>query len=437
MPSISGFLLGFIDILTGHLALTIYLLAVTGERITWKRLQRPPFPLLSTLIFILLSVVLRKLPALRMFQYYICSLVVLFLCALWVKRTWKWGFWQSYSAVCMASIFQIAGAALSMTVPVPFAAAVVLHLGVSIAVSLLLRRLKFDAWFRLLLDGGPNPQRTALLLFILTAVAEALLRLAFGVQPRFLTLYYLLAAAMIVLMTALIVRLAQWSDAARKMRFQRDVIVQQQLYEQDLEMIRREARAFRHDYKNLLAGLSEQAEAGELEGLRRSLSELGAGFDHRVGEKIQASVQIGNLRIPEVRSLLLSKLAAMREKGVDCRLEALYPVAAVDMDVWDFVRCLGILIDNAAEAALDTERPWVEIALLAQERRVYLRVSNSCANRVEPGKMWDDGWSTKGAGRGLGLASYQRILEGYPNASPCASWDDGVFVQELTVEDRA
>ena len=52
------------------------------------------------------------------------------------------------------------------------------------------------------------------------------------------------------------------------------------------------------------------------------------------------------------------------------------------------------------------------------------------------GKMWNDGWSTKGAGRGLGLCSYQRILTVYPNASASASWKGGVFVQELIVEDR-
>ena len=132
----------------------------------------------------------------------------------------------------------------------------------------------------------------------------------------------------------------------------------------------------------------------------------------------------------------MSKLTVMREKGIACRLEALYPVVAVDMDVWDFVRCLGILIDNAVEAALDTERPWVEIELLAQERRVFLRVSNPYTNPIEPGKMWNEGWSTKGSDRGLGLSSYQHILESYPNASPCTSWENGVFVQELTVEGR-
>jgi len=51
--------------------------------------------------------------------------------------------------------------------------------------------------------------------------------------------------------------------------------------------------------------------------------------------------------------------------------------------------------------------------------------------------MWDEGWSTKGAGRGLGLSSYRHILENYPNASPFTSWENGVFVQELTVEGRS
>ncbi len=436
MPSLSDFLVGFLDTLTGHLALAVYLLAVTGERAVWRRLKKLPLLFLSPLISILLSVGMYAIPVLAAFQYYINSFSILVMCALWVQWTWKWGFWQSFAATCMAAIFQVADTTLSAMVPIPAAAAIVLHLGISVVTSLLLYKLRFGTWFCLLLDNRSAPWRTALLLFSLEAIMEMLLRLAFGVQPYFLMFYYLLVVAMVVLMAVLIVSLAQQIDTARKMQAQQDVILQQQLYEQDLEMIRREVRTFRHDYKNLLAGLSQQAGEGELEGLRRSLSELDAGFDLRLGRKIQESAQIGNLQIVEVRSLLLSKLTVMREKGVECRLEVLYPVEAVEMDVWDFVRCLGILIDNAVEAALDTEQPWVEILLLAQDRRVFLRVSNPYTNQIEAGSMWNDGWSTKGAGRGLGLPSYQRILEGYPNTSSCTSWEDGVFVQGLTVEGR-
>lgn len=446
MLSLSNFLATFLDTLTGHLALTAYLLAVTNERAVWRRLKKLPPLLLSPLIAVLLSIGLYAVPKLRTFQYFIFSFAVLNMYTLWARWAWQFNFWRALSATCMASIFQVATAALtwmfwavSADGNASFVAAIGLHLGISIVVALLLYKLQFGKWFRLLLDNESTPWRTALLLFALEAVMEVFLQLAYvlyGVQTKFLIFYCLLAVAMVVLMAMLVVYLAKMFDVARKMQVQQDVIAQQRLYEQDLEIMRREMRAFRHDYKNLLAGLSQQAGAGELEALCHTLSELDAGFDLRLGRKIQVSTQIGNLQIPEIRSILLNKLTAMREKGVECLLEVLYPVVTVNMDVWDFVRCLGILTDNAMEAALDTEQPRVEIMLLAQDEQLFFRISNSYTNIIEPGKMWSDGWSTKGAGRGLGLSSYQRILEGYPNISSCTSWEKGVFVQELTVEGR-
>lgn len=437
MVSLNYLLTVFFDTLTGHLALAVYLLAITDERVLWRRLKKLPLLLPSPLVVTLLSAGLYAVPEWRAFQYYILSLAILLMCALWVRWAWQFSFWRAFAAVCMAGIFQVAGATLSFWVfdeNTQFAAAAGLHLGVNIAAALLLYKLRFGKWFRLLLDNESAAWQTALLLFALEASMEAFLHLASGIQTRYLPLYYLLVAVMVVLVTVLVVYLARRLDDVRKIQAQQDVIAQQRLYEQDLEAIRQEVRAFRHDYKNLLAGLSRQA--GSEEELRRTLSELDDGFDLRFGQKIQASAQIGNLQIPEVRSLLLSKLTSMRARGAECRLEVLYPVTAVDMDVWDFVRCLGILTDNAMEAALDTQRPWVEIILLAQEGRVSLRVSNSYANGIEPGKMWREGWSTKGTGRGVGLSSYQRILASYPNASHSASWGNGVFVQELTVEGR-
>ena len=107
------------------------------------------------------------------------------------------------------------------------------------------------------------------------------------------------------------------------------------------------------------------------------------------------------------------------------------------MDPWDFTRCLGILLDNAAEAALETDTPWVEIILLPQKGRLSLRISNPYTGTINPDKIWTESFSTKGEGRGLGLPSYQRTLADYPNAAASTSWADGVFVQELTVEEKA
>ncbi len=445
MPTLVEYLRTYADTTLGHAMLVVYLFVVLEER-GWRRVKKLPMLFLSPLTVASVNIFLYYvLPGATLIHFCGSNLLIVLLCTLWVGWAWKVSLWRALSAVAMAGLFQVSVAALTRFLfrnilqeseGLQFAAVSAIAWALVLLSAVLLYRLRFGHWFRLLLEEGTGQRRMALFLFVLLYVMEAFYLLQRGLQPAYFPLYYVLVLVMAALAAGLVVYLAQWLDAVRKMEAQQGVIAQQQLYEQELEAIRREVRAFRHDYKNMLAGLSQQAGAGETEALCAALSELDAGFDRRIGEKIQVSTQVGNLRIPQVRSLLLSKLTAMGERGVDCRLEVLYPVERVGMDVWDFVRCLGILLDNAAEAALETETPWVEIVLLAQGEALSLRVSNPYAGRIDPVKMWEEGWSTKGEGRGLGLPGYQRILEEYRNAGSAASWAGGVFVQDLTVGGR-
>ena len=407
----------------------------------WERLKKLPALLLSPATVTCMFTLMYLTSTLSSFFFYFLSMgAILLMCTLWVKWAWRIGFWRAFAAACMAGVFQVSASCMSrmllQELLLPYFVTLVIFWTVIIVTAAILYKLRFGAWFRLLLEESPGQRRTALLLFGLETAMEAILLLQNGMEPRLLALYCLVVVVTVALIAGLVISLAQRIDDVRRLEAQQNVIAQQQLYERDLEAVRREVRSFRHDYKNLLAGLSAQAGEGELDALRAALSELDAGFDRRIGEKIQASVQIGNLRVPQVRSLLLSKLAAMGERGIDCRLEVLYPVERVYMDVWDFVRCLGVLIDNAAEAALETEAPWVEVVLLAQEKGLSLRVSNPYAGTIDPDKLWAEGGSTKGAGRGLGLSGYQRILAEYPNAAGSTSWAEGVFVQELSMGGR-
>lgn len=434
-----------LDSTLAHAVLAAYLFAVLDER-SWRRVKKLPALLPSPLVVSTLNVLLYyALPGRDLIRFWVGTLSATLGCTLWTRWAWRIGFWRALSAVSMAGMFQTALSALTQFLfnnifmdneGLQFAAVIAISCAIVLLCTALLYRLGFGRRFRLLLEEGPSPRRMALLLYSLVCVIEAAYLLHRGVHSEFFALYYLMVLAAVGLAAGLVLYLAQWFDAARKLEVQRDVIAQQQLYERDLEAIRREVRTFRHDYKNLLAGLSEQADEGELDELRAALSELDAGFDRRIGEKIRVSTQLGNVRIPQVRSLLLSKLAAIGQKGIDCRLEALYPVERVGMDVWDFVRCLGILLDNAAEAALETGMPWVEVVLLAQGEALSLRVSNPYAGTIDPDSIWAEGFSTKGEGRGLGLPSYQRILSEHPNTAASTSWARGVFVQELKVGGR-
>ncbi len=445
MPTLVDYLTAYLSSTMAHAILVAYLFIILDEH-SLRRLKKLPALLASPLVVCTLNISLyHALPGGILIRFCLGSLSAMLGCVLWTRWVWRIGSWRALSAVSIAGLFQVAISALTQFLfrnifndneGLQFVVVMSIVCAMVLLSAALLHRLGFGRRFRFLLEEDPSPRKTALFSFTLACVMEAFYLLHRVIPTEYFALYYLLVLVMTGLAAGLLLYLAQWFNAARKMEVQQDIITQQQLYERDLEAIRREVRAFRHDYKNLLAGLSEQAGAGELDALLASLSQLDAGFDRRIGEKIQASTQIGNLRIPQVRSLLLSKLAGMVEQGIDCRLEVLYPVESVKMDVWDLVRCLGILLDNAAQAALETGTPWVEIVLLSRGDLLSLRVSNPYAGDIDPDGIWTEGFSTKGEGRGLGLSSYRQILARCPNTLSSTNWAQGVFVQELTIGGR-
>lgn len=64
---------------------------------------------------------------------------------------------------------------------------------------------------------------------------------------------------------------------------------------------------------------------------------------------------------------------------------------------------------------------------------VSIIVRNPARKKVSPSRIWEDGYSTKGAGRGTGLASLRRIVETYDNVFSRTYQEKGFFIQELSV----
>ncbi|MFV0412008.1 MAG: hypothetical protein ACK5L3_01905 [Oscillospiraceae bacterium] len=60
-------------------------------------------------------------------------------------------------------------------------------------------------------------------------------------------------------------------------------------------------------------------------------------------------------------------------------------------------------------------------------------VSNSCPAQPNLQSMARPGFSTKGRGRGVGLASYHRIVGRYANCVARTVWHEGMLTQELRI----
>ncbi|WP_081903233.1 sensor histidine kinase [Microbispora rosea] len=116
---------------------------------------------------------------------------------------------------------------------------------------------------------------------------------------------------------------------------------------------------------------------------------------------------VGAIREPVLAALLLGKSAAAAERGVDLVISPDSELGDVALDSRDLVTIVGNLIDNAIDAAVQGPPPArVRVCLRAEDGTFLIRVADSGPG-IDPGVVRDvfrRGWSTKGDGRGLGLA---------------------------------
>lgn len=212
---------------------------------------------------------------------------------------------------------------------------------------------------------------------------------------------------------------------------------QQELYIQNLESVQREMRLFRHDYKNMMAGIYLEAEEGNLSAIQSFIGQMTEDFDRQVGEKINQMTQLGNIKIPELKGLLASKLVQIQSRNIQCSLEVWEPVEKISMPVRDLCRAIGILLDNAAEAVAGMKNPIFTCMFTASRECTTILVKNPVSHPVSMSEIWTEGYSTKGDGHGLGLTSYRRIIDSYENVFSYTYEENGIFVQELKIREGA
>ena len=217
-----------------------------------------------------------------------------------------------------------------------------------------------------------------------------------------------------------------------KGKMQAELLGQQEMYIQELESIQSSMRSFRHDYKNMMSSLYLQSREGNIQEIEKNIHSLIDEFDENIDRKMNLTVQMANIRISEVKSLLYKKITEIQKKGIDFRMEVMYPVEETGMKPLDLSRALGILLDNAIE---ETEKTGGKISLVVSEQQdtVHIIVENTIEREVDLARIYEEGYSTKGSGRGTGLPGLRRIPEKYPGASLMTECENGTFIQRLAI----
>jgi len=208
----------------------------------------------------------------------------------------------------------------------------------------------------------------------------------------------------------------------------------QKRYTEKVETLYEEMRALHHDYRNLLFGFQGYLEDKDWDGATNYYEENMARVSQTLDKADFGTSQLKNLKVSAVKGLMSAKIMSAQTHGVEIKVECTEPITEIDMDVVDFCKCLGILLDNAIEEVLHLADKKVAVAFMKEEDHIWIVVSNPCRSELPTVKLlFKKGYSTKGEGRGLGLSNFAEIVNKQSNAQRETHRQGNVFNQHLKI----
>ena len=208
-------------------------------------------------------------------------------------------------------------------------------------------------------------------------------------------------------------------------------------YTRNLEAMYNGLRSFKHDYVNILLSLSGYIEDGDMDRLKDFFESkifptknLITGGDYKLN-------QLSNIGVLEIKSLLSAKMIYAHESGIDITIDIPDKVESFLIDTVDLARILGIFLDNAMEATLETEQPQIGLNIIQNKTGVSIIISNRFLdNGVMLHKLKQKGFSSKIGHQGIGLWNAQKIISSYDNVLLETTMKCNYFTQHLELTDR-
>ncbi|EQM55133.1 histidine kinase [Lactiplantibacillus plantarum EGD-AQ4] len=193
---------------------------------------------------------------------------------------------------------------------------------------------------------------------------------------------------------------------------------QYDIYVKNLESSYQNLRKFRHDYQNILLSLGEYIHTADDPELQQYFDRVVIKSQQSLSRDFGHFDNLEQIKDKALKAIVQSKFSAARQAGIQVRLEANDPVAALSIDPVTLARVSGILLDNAIEAVKGQSGGQITVAVVKYPKMVELIFANSLAAPIERlDQLMVAGHTSKGAGHGQGLATVRELLDPLANVT--------------------
>ena len=196
-----------------------------------------------------------------------------------------------------------------------------------------------------------------------------------------------------------------------------------------------QVRSFKHDFDNIVNSIGGYVVNEDMEGLKRYYNQL-LEECNKTNNLYALSPEVINH--PAIYHMLATKYYEADQSNVQINLNVFLDLNEIEkrMKIYDFTRILGILLDNAIEAANECNKKIINVTFRKDigNDMIAIIIQNTYANKdIDTEEIYQKGISTKENHSGLGLWKVREILMHNNNLNLFTTKNDEFFTQQFEI----
>ena len=204
-------------------------------------------------------------------------------------------------------------------------------------------------------------------------------------------------------------------------------------YNKSLKDMNDNFRCFKHDYNNTVTTISGYLQNNDLNGLKTYFNKL---ENDCISVNTLGILDPNVIKNPGIYHLISSKYYQAVADGIQVSISFFLDLNELNMNIYEFARILGILLDNAIEAARDSEEKIINLTFRREhnKKRDIVLIENSYTNKdINIDEIYQKGFSEKENHTGLGLWEIHKFLSRNTNINLYTSKNHDFFSQQLEI----
>lgn len=223
--------------------------------------------------------------------------------------------------------------------------------------------------------------------------------------------------------------------SSSKLESTRQDLQSEQLANHSLTILHDQVRSFKHDFDNIVNSIGGYVINEDIEGLKKYYNQL-LKECHKTNNLYALSPKVINH--PAIYHMLATKYYEANQLNVEITLNVFLDLNEIEarMQIYDFTRILGILLDNAIDAAKECEKKIINVTFRKEisNDMIIVKIENTYNDKnVDTEKIYNKGETSKENHSGLGLWKVRQILMHNNNLNLFTTKDDEFFSQQFEI----